>query len=95
MLLRDGWYELPQPCHGHVEEYTTSSGVEAEMNCYEYIAEPTSTGYSAYLPAVPGCVSTGRDIVDLERRLQEAVAVHLDLPIGEPIVLRRLEKRSA
>ncbi|HEY9085113.1 MAG TPA: type II toxin-antitoxin system HicB family antitoxin [Candidatus Tyrphobacter sp.] len=65
------------------------------MRRYEYIAERTSTGYSAYIPALPGCVSTGKDSEDLERCLREAIAVHLELSLDEPIALHRRERRSA
>ncbi|HEY9085020.1 MAG TPA: type II toxin-antitoxin system HicB family antitoxin [Candidatus Tyrphobacter sp.] len=65
------------------------------MRRYEHIAERTSTGYSAYIPALPGCVSTGRNSEDLEHRLREAVAVHLELSLDEPITLHRRERRSA
>lgn len=45
---------------------------------YIFVLEPTSTGFSAYVPDLPGCVSTGRTREETERNLQEAVEFHLD-----------------
>ncbi len=45
---------------------------------YLFVLEPTSTGFSAYVPDLPGCVSTGRTREETERNLQEAVEFHLD-----------------
>jgi predicted RNase H-like HicB family nuclease len=42
------------------------------------VLEPTATGYSAYLPDLPGCVAAGEteeETLDVDRR---AVALHLD-----------------
>ena len=57
---------------------------------YLIIIEPTETGYSAYSPDLPGCVSTGATRAEVERNMQEAMAFHLEglklegLPIPEP-----------
>lgn len=56
---------------------------------YLIIVELTSTGFSAYSPDLPGCVSTGATR-ELERNMQEAIEFHLEgmaiegLPIPEP-----------
>lgn len=45
---------------------------------YLAVLEPTATGYSAYVPDLPGCVAAGgteEETLDLLRR---AVAMHLD-----------------
>ena len=54
---------------------------------YLVILEPTATGFSAYSPDLPGCVSTGADRLECEANMQEAIAFHLDgLKVeGEPI----------
>ncbi len=55
------------------------------------IIEPTRTGYSAYVPDVPGCVATGVTRAEVEHNMQEAIAFHLEglredgLPIPEPM----------
>lgn len=45
---------------------------------YLIVIEPTSTGFSAYSPDLPGCVSTGLTRETCERNMQEAIAFHLD-----------------
>ena len=50
---------------------------DTAMN-YLIIIEKTKTGYSAYSPDLPGCVSTGATREEVERNMQEAVEFHLD-----------------
>lgn len=54
---------------------------------YLIIIEPTSTGYSAYSPDLPGCASTGSSREECETNMHEAIEFHLDgLRLeGEPI----------
>lgn len=57
---------------------------------YLVVVEPTETGFSAYSPDLPGCVSTGRTRQEVEQNMQEAIEFHLDglqrsgLEIPEP-----------
>lgn len=61
---------------------------------YLIVVEKTDTGFSAYAPDLPGCVSTGATRADVERNMQHAVEFHLDglreegypvpLPSSEP-----------
>ena len=48
------------------------------MKKYLVIVEQTNTGFSAYSPDLPGCVSTGRTREDVEQNMREAIAFHLD-----------------
>jgi predicted RNase H-like HicB family nuclease len=48
------------------------------MKKYLIVIERTETGYSAYSPDLPGCVSTGRTREDVEKNMHEAIALHLD-----------------
>ena len=48
------------------------------MKKYLIVIEPTQTGYSAYSPDLPGCVSTGRTGEEVEQNMREAIAFHLD-----------------
>jgi predicted RNase H-like HicB family nuclease len=48
------------------------------MKKYLIVMERTETGYSAYSPDLPGCVSTGRTREDVETNMHEAIALHLD-----------------
>ena len=48
------------------------------MNRYLVIIEPTATGFSAYSPDIPGCVSTGETRDEVAQNMKEAVMFHLD-----------------
>jgi predicted RNase H-like HicB family nuclease len=54
---------------------------------YQAVIEKTSTGYSGYIPDVPGCVAVGETIENTRRNLEEALALHLEglLEDGEPL----------
>ncbi|MCE9607870.1 MAG: type II toxin-antitoxin system HicB family antitoxin [Planctomycetia bacterium] len=56
---------------------------------YLIVLEPTDTGFSAYSPDLPGCVSTGATRNECESNMRDAIEFHLDgLRIeGEPIPL--------
>ena len=57
---------------------------------YLIVIEPTGTGFSAYSPDLPGCVSTGRTRAEVESNMHEAIEFHLEglreegWPIPEP-----------
>ena len=57
------------------------------MSKYLVIIEPTATGLSAYLPDLPGCVTTGQSQAEIEANMREAIALHLDgmETDGEPV----------
>ena len=48
------------------------------MKKYLIVIEPTKTGFSAYSPDLPGCVSTGRTREEVEQNMREAISFHLD-----------------
>lgn len=48
------------------------------MKKYLIVVEPTKTGFSAYSPDLPGCVSTGATRSEVEQNMREAIAFHLD-----------------
>jgi len=48
------------------------------MHRYLIILEPTSTGYAAYSPDVPGCVAAGPSQAETEQAMREAIAFHVD-----------------
>lgn len=45
---------------------------------YLIVIEKSKTGFSAYSPDLPGCVSTGNTIEDTEQNMREAISFHLD-----------------
>jgi predicted RNase H-like HicB family nuclease len=57
---------------------------------YAVIYEKTGTGYSAYVPDLPGCITTGPTLDKTKRLMKEAIAFHLagmredSLPIPRP-----------
>jgi predicted RNase H-like HicB family nuclease len=57
------------------------------MPRYLVLMEPTGTGYSAYSPDLPGCVSTGPDRAAVEANMREAMQFHIDglREDGEPV----------
>lgn len=54
---------------------------------YLIVIEPTSTGFSAYSPDLPGCASTGQTREECEKNMHEAIKFHFDglREDGEPI----------
>jgi len=54
---------------------------------YLVVYEKTATGYSAYVPDLPGCITTGPTLTDTKRNMQEAIRGHLGVmrEFGDPI----------
>ena len=48
------------------------------MKKYLIVIEPTRTGFSAYSPDLPGCLSTGRTREEVEANMRAAIAFHLE-----------------
>ena len=48
------------------------------MKKYLIVVEQTNTGYSAYSPDLPGCISAGRTPAEVENNMREAIAFHLE-----------------
>jgi predicted RNase H-like HicB family nuclease len=53
---------------------------------YVVIIEKGPNNLSAYLPDLPGCVSTGQDIDEVLRNIREAVEGHIEVmrEYGDP-----------
>jgi predicted RNase H-like HicB family nuclease len=57
---------------------------------YAIVIEKTKTGYSAYVPDLPGCIATGRSKPEVENEMREAIRFHIDglkedgLPVPKP-----------
>ena len=45
---------------------------------YAIVIEQAGTNYSAFVPDLPGCVASGSTIAEVETRIREAIAFHLD-----------------
>lgn len=45
---------------------------------YAIVIEKAEDNYSAYVPDLPGCVSTGATVEETENSIREGIAFHLD-----------------
>jgi predicted RNase H-like HicB family nuclease len=59
------------------------------METYRFliIIEKAEHNYAAYVPDLPGCVTTGKTLDEVRQNIREAIALHLEgmLQDGEPI----------
>lgn len=57
---------------------------------YAVVYERTPHNYSAYVPDLPGCIATGTNREEVERRIREAISLHVEglrrehEPVPEP-----------
>ena len=62
------------------------------MTEYTVILEKGTTGWGAYVPDLPGCIATGRTRALTEKRIREAIPLHIALlrecgdPVPEPSI---------
>jgi predicted RNase H-like HicB family nuclease len=60
------------------------------MKKYLVVIEKAGDNFSAYVPDLPGCVTTGKSIEDAEAGIREAMSLYLDTlredgkPVPEP-----------
>lgn len=47
------------------------------MKKYAVVIEQGENNWSAYVPDLPRCVTTGRTIDEIERNIREAIEMHL------------------
>ena len=54
---------------------------------YAVIFERAETNWAAYVPDLPGCVTTGKSLEETEQNVREAISGHLETlrEFGEPI----------
>jgi len=45
---------------------------------FAIVIEKAANNYAAYVPDLPGCVATGATVEEVEARIREAIALHLD-----------------
>ena len=45
---------------------------------YAVIFEPAPNNWAAYVPDLPGCITTGATLEDTERNIREAIEGHLE-----------------
>jgi predicted RNase H-like HicB family nuclease len=62
------------------------------MKEYVVIFEWAETNYSAYVPDLPGCISTGKTMAETEVNIREAIELYIEIlkeddqPIPPPSV---------
>jgi len=60
---------------------------------YAIVIEKADDNYSAYVPDLPGCITTGQSVEETVRNIREAITGHLEVlaetanPIPDPTVL--------
>lgn len=57
------------------------------MRKYAIVIEKGANNLSAYVPDLPGCITTGKTLEEIERNIREAIELHLEglREDGEPI----------
>ena len=57
---------------------------------YAVVFEKAENNYSAYVPDLPGCVTTGKTLYETKRHMREAIEFHIEgmredgSPVPEP-----------
>jgi len=56
----------------------TKKGRAEEMKRYAVVIEKAPSNWAAYVPDLPGCVTTGRSIEETRRLIAEAIEFHIE-----------------
>jgi len=62
---------------------------------YLIIIEKSNTGFSAYSPDLPGCVSTGATPDEIEQNMREAIEFHIEGLKAEGYEIPKPSSRSS
>jgi predicted RNase H-like HicB family nuclease len=62
---------------------------------YLIILEKTSSGYSAYSPDLPGCVSAGDTAEETEANIREAIEFHIEGMLQEGLSIPAPQSRAS
>ena len=57
------------------------------MRRFAVVFEKAESNWAAYVPDLPGCITTGSTLQETKRNIREAMELHLEamLEVGEPI----------
>jgi predicted RNase H-like HicB family nuclease len=57
------------------------------MRRYAVVFEKAESNWAAYVPDLPGCITTGSTLEETKHNIREAIELHLEamLEVGEPI----------
>ena len=64
------------------------------MKRYLVIFERTDTGYSVYVPDLPGCIATGKTKEEAEKNIYEAIELHIQGIADEGFRLPEIKSES-
>jgi predicted RNase H-like HicB family nuclease len=88
--------------HDEIDPEGRWFGEEAVSQKYAVIFEQAESNWAAYVPDLPGCITTGKTLEETERNIREAIQGHLQTlrEFGEPAprptsVAREIEIPSA
>lgn len=64
---------------------------------YAVVLQRLPNNYGAYVPDLPGCVSTGRTWDDMRQMIREAIAFHIEgmMEDGDPVPKPRMSVQEA
>lgn len=48
------------------------------MKQYPIVIEQGESNLSAYVPDLPGCITTGKTVAEIERNIREAIELHIE-----------------
>jgi predicted RNase H-like HicB family nuclease len=48
------------------------------MRRFLVVIEKAKRGFSAFAPDLPGCIATGRTVEEVEKRMHEAIKLHIE-----------------
>jgi len=57
------------------------------MRRYAVVLEKAKNNWAAYVPDLPGCISTGKTLEETRCNIREAIELHLEAmrDVGEPV----------
>jgi predicted RNase H-like HicB family nuclease len=57
------------------------------MKRFAVVFERASSNWAAYVPDLPGCISTGPTLEETKRNIREAIELHIEAmrEVGEPV----------
>jgi len=58
-----------------------------EMTRYAVVFEKAESNWAAFVPDLPGCITTGTTLEETKRNIRESIELHLEAmrEVGEPI----------
>ena len=57
------------------------------MKKYAVVSEKGENNLSAYVPDLPGCITTGETVEEIERNIREAIELHLEGLVEDGVLI--------